>query len=67
MKQKEYLKAVFQKLNEKQEITCEDCGKTGFLNHAIIDHDRNRVKIICNNCFLNGYKDLLYSNGKGNA
>jgi hypothetical protein len=67
MKKEDYMKAVFSKLNQNQEITCEDCGRKAMISHAIVDHEENRVKIVCNDCFLNGYKDLLYSEVEWNA
>jgi transcription elongation factor Elf1 len=61
---KNYLKTALEKLDSNYTITCEDCGKQDTIGHAIIDHDQNTIKVVCNACFLNGYKDLLYSDRK---
>ena len=67
MQEQEYMRTILEKLHDNHSATCEDCGKKAMLSHAIIDHGENRVKIICNDCFLNGYQDLLYSEAKGKA
>ena len=67
MEQKDYLRTILEKLDQNHSATCEDCGKIGMLNHAIVNHEQNRVKIVCHNCFMNRYRELLYSDVKGNA
>ena len=60
MKQKEYLKKVLKQVSCKGQILCDDCGEIDKIGHAIIDHQDDRVKVICDKCFKDKYLDGLY-------
>lgn len=55
MEQKEYLTAIASRLDENNEAVCADCGEKCKIIHAIVDHDRNSVKVVCNECYLSNY------------
>jgi hypothetical protein len=65
MKQKEYMKAVLERLDENNETTCQDCHKKDMITHAIIDHDTNTVKVVCHECFTTKYQGFLYNDAEG--
>ena len=62
MKQDEYTKAVLEKMDENDEITCEDCGLKDKIAHAIVDHGSDKIMVVCNDCFNAKYRDGLYPN-----
>jgi hypothetical protein len=65
MRTKDYLAAVMKRVNPDHTTTCEDCGKQSMSGHAIVDHEADTIKVVCEDCFLNGYRELLYSEAKG--
>jgi transcription elongation factor Elf1 len=60
MKQKDYIKAVIEKINPDRTITCEDCGDKDMIGHMIIDHQAETVKAVCHSCFVTKYQSGLY-------
>ena len=60
MKQSAYMTAILERLGKNQEIICQDCGEASQISHAVINHDDETVKIVCNDCFINKYRDFLY-------
>ena len=60
MKRKKYMTAILERLGSNQEIVCQDCGAESKIGHAVINHDNETVKIVCNDCFMKNYKDFLY-------
>ena len=67
MKPKDYLTATLKRLNPDHTTTCEDCGKSSVVGHVIVDHDQDTIKVICHDCYLKGYQELLYSEPNGKA
>jgi uncharacterized Zn finger protein len=61
MKQADYTKTVLKKMDENNEITCEDCGKKDKIGHGIVDNATDTIKMVCHECFKNKYHGLLYS------
>ena len=55
MEQKDYMKKLLQQVDYKGQILCDDCGKIDKIGHAIIDHQDNTVKVVCNKCFKDKY------------
>ena len=62
MKRKDYLKEIQNQLSEDDKPLCQDCGEKSMLGHAVIDHGRNKVKIVCDDCFRANYHEWLYGN-----
>jgi len=60
MKRNEYMTAILERLGSNREITCQDCGAESKIGHAVINHDNETVKMVCNDCFINKYKEILY-------
>ena len=60
MKQKDYLKKVLKQVDNKGQILCEDCGEIDKIGHAIVDHQDNSVKVVCDECFKSKYKEFVY-------
>jgi hypothetical protein len=60
MKKNEYMKAVIQKLQCDNTITCEDCGAADRMSHVIVDHHFGTVKTVCHSCFVNRYQAGIY-------
>lgn len=60
MKQKKCLKKVLKQVNCKGQILCDDYGEIDKIGHAIIDHQDDRVKLVCDKCFKDKYLDGLY-------
>ena len=63
MKQKDYMKAVLEKVDDQNRITCEDCGKKDMMSHVIVDHAFGTIKIVCHSCFVAKYQDGIYGKG----
>ena len=60
MKNKRYLRIINRRLAEGKEITCEDCNGKGLFGHAIVDHQSNTLKMVCNDCFRKKCRGVLY-------
>lgn len=60
MQPKEYLTAMLSKVDEDGFTTCVDCNKKSRVAHAIVDHDEDTVKTVCNDCFNAKYRQELY-------
>jgi len=60
MKQQKYMTAILKRFGKNQEVICQDCGAVSKISHAVINHDDETVKIVCNDCFMKNYKDFLY-------
>jgi len=58
MKQKEYMNKVLNKINDNSQVKCEDCGEITKIGHAIVNHQDNNVKIVCDSCFKIKYQDF---------
>ena len=66
MKQKEYMDKIKKRIENNSPAKCEDCGEITKIAHAIIDHQNNNVKVVCDNCFKNKYMNFLYPDGGNN-
>ena len=60
MRQEDYTQELLKRLDENNQITCEDCGQKDDIGHGIIDHDTDTLKVVCHNCFTRKYQDFLY-------
>ena len=60
MKQKDYMKKLLKQIVDEGQILCDDCGQIDKIGHAIINHQDNSLKVVCNKCFKNKYLDGLY-------
>lgn len=60
MKRKDYLKDIQNHLGEDDKPLCQDCGQESMVAHAVVDHDRNKVKVVCDDCFQDTYAEWLY-------
>ncbi len=65
MKEDEYKKEVLGRLDGENQTTCEDCGRKDKIGHAIIDHDTDKIKMVCHDCFVSKYEDFVYPENKG--
>lgn len=65
MKPKEYIEKTLKAFNDNGQTTCEDCGNASEISHAIVDHQDNTVKVVCDECFQSKYVDFLYSENGG--
>lgn len=52
MKKEAYQKAILESMNPDGTATCEICGKDSMILHAFVDHDRNKIGIMCHGCYL---------------
>jgi transcription elongation factor Elf1 len=57
MKQRDYQKAILEKLDENNQVTCEECGSKSPLAHALVDHATGSVKVVCHSCYLKKHGD----------
>ena len=64
MKKKNYLKKALKQVDNKGRILCDDCGEITKIGHAIVNHQYNTVKVVCDNCFKDKYMDFIYPDGK---
>jgi hypothetical protein len=63
MRQEKYIRAVLEKLEADNSITCEDCGNRDKLGHFIIEHQAETVRAVCHTCFVTKYQNALYGKG----
>jgi hypothetical protein len=60
MKRSDYLTEVTDRVGPDGQALCEDCGKRSMIIHGIVDHDTDRVKVVCNDCYLKTYLGWLH-------
>ena len=54
------MKAVIEKINSDNTLTCEDCGETVRLGHMVVYHPTETVKAVCHSCFVAKYQAGIY-------
>jgi uncharacterized Zn finger protein len=64
MKRSRYLAEITKRVGSNGEVTCEDCGRKSMVVHGVINHDKNTVRVVCDECYQGTYHEWLYGNGR---
>jgi transcription elongation factor Elf1 len=51
MKRSRYMAEILKRQRADNTFACENCGKHSLFNHAVIDHDQNTTRVLCDDCF----------------